>query len=323
MSSSYSVAVHGAAGAVGTDLVAQLDVDPEVGSIVGLDATGPAPGSNGGGRPQKLKMEAALPADLGKHFKDAGIKLAVYLSPSAAASTEGAVPADDTVALAGFLNACETAGVEGIVVASGGTVYGARRENPSFFIEGAPLRPGGLAAGELDLARERLCASFARRRPEVALAVCRLAPAVVGPGVRGIVGQFLVGAKFVVLQEFDPAVQFLHLEDVSRAIFRLLKARRTGVYNIAPDDYTSFLQLGRAFKKPLQRVSLRWARVRAWLGTLVGGAPKEMLPLLQFPILLSNKKLKRDTGFVFKYGSEQALAHHAKHLLRAPEPAAS
>jgi hypothetical protein len=45
----------------------------------------------------------------------------------------------------------------------------------------------------------------------------------------------------------------------------------------------------------------------------LGGIPPGFLPLLQYPILLANKKLRRETGYIFKYGSEQALAHHAKH----------
>jgi UDP-glucose 4-epimerase len=307
-----AVAVYGVAGAVGRDLVAQLDVDPEVRTIIGLDdGAGPA---DAAATPKLAYKRLGEVPSIESLFKEAKVKLAVYLAPFPAAASEAAIGRDDTDLARRFLNACEAAEVEGVVVASGATIYGARRDNPTLFVEGAPLKPGGLPPGELDLARERLCAQFARRRPQAALAVARLVP-VVGPGTRGLMSRFLSAPRFMLVEGFDPGVQVVHVEDVSHAIFKLLKGRRTGAYNIAPDDTTTFLQLGRTFRKPLVRVSRRMALVRSWLTSLLGGAaiPPNLLPLLQYPILLANKKIKRETGYTFRYGCEAALAHHAKH----------
>jgi UDP-glucose 4-epimerase len=303
------VAVFGATGAVGRAIVAELGTVGEVGSILALDDA-PAPAS---GFPQKVLFRR-VPEGGGFEgaFEEAGVKLAVYLAPDAAGTSDRAIGADDGPVLKRFLAACEASAIEGLVVASGSNIYGARAENPSFFAEGAPLRCAGFAPGEADLAREKLAVDFARRRLGAAVAVCRLAH-VIGPGTRGLMGRFLEASKLMVLDGFDPPVQFVHAEDVARAAVKLLTARRSGVYNIAADDYTTLLQLGRTFKKPLVRTSPTMARLRTWVGALVGGGiPPVYLPLLQYPILLTNRKLKRDTGYQFRYGSEQALAHHAK-----------
>jgi len=302
-----AVAVFGVSGTVGRDLVAQLDIDPEIESILAIDDQ-PIPDR----LPSKAKPLEVKPGEsLEGWWKTAGVKLAVYLDPVACATSEKAIGADDIESFRRFTEACVAAQVEGVVVASGASIYGARKENPPFFTEGSPLRPGGLPPGEADLAREKLCVEMSRKLPQAALAVCRLAP-VVGFGTKGIVSASLESPKFNVLEGFDPPVQYVHVEDVTRAIFRLLKGRKTGVYNLAPDDYTTLMQVGRAFKKPLARVSPRMASWKAWFGSLVGGVPATWLPLLQFPILLSNRKIKRDLGYTFKYGSEQALVQHAK-----------
>jgi nucleoside-diphosphate-sugar epimerase len=302
-----AVAVYGAGGAVGRDLVQLLIADGEIDAILALDEV-PASGSTGGKLTYRQISEGA-PFDAA--LKDARVNLAVYLAPSACGSHENSLGQDDTATLKRFLAACELVDVEGLVILSGANIYGARPDNPSFFAEGAPLKCAGFAPGELDLARERLAIEFARRRPQAAVAVCRLAH-VIGPGTRGLMSRFLEGSKLSTLDGFDPPVQFVHAEDASRVALKLLKAGRNGVYNVAADDYTTFMQLGRTFKKPLVRVSPTMAKLRSWVGSLVGGIPTPYMPLLQYPLLLTNRKLKRDTQYQFRYGSEQALTHHAK-----------
>lgn len=312
-----SVAVVGASGAVGREVCAQLDADPDIASVLGIDEQPIAERLPAKAKPLEVKPGEALEG----WFKTAGVKAAIYLDPFAAATTEKAIGAEDGDAFRRFAAACVSAEVGAVVVASGSTIYGARKENPSFFVEGSPLKPQGFPPGEADFEREKACIELARRRPEASLAVCRTAP-VVGFGTRGFVSLSLAGPKFMVLEGYDPPVQFVHAEDVARALVRLVKGRKTGVFNVAPDDYTTLMQVGRAFKKPLQRVSPRMAQWKSWFGSFVGGLPPAYLPLLQYPILLSNRKIKRDLGYAFKFGSEQALMQHAKMAQQKGEPAA-
>jgi UDP-glucose 4-epimerase len=311
-----TAAIFGAACAVGVELDHLFESDEAIGSVLAIDDA-PQPAAKSAGA--KLKYQSIPTTDekrVQEAFKAAGVQFATYLAPFAAASTNDARKIDDTAGLKVFLSACEAAGVEAVAVTTGATIYGARKENPQYFAEGAPLRPDGLAPAEADLAREKLCADFARRNPLIALVVCRLAQ-VVGPGTKGFFTSLVESPKLMLVEGYDPAVQFVHAEDVARAVHKLLRTQKTGVYNIAPDDYTTFMQVGRAFKKPLVRSSLRMTRFKSWLGGLFGGLSPDLLPLLQFPILLTNRKIKRDLAYSFKYGSEQALAHHAKAAPRA------
>src|SRR5204862_6983407 len=112
-------------------------------------------------------------------------------------------------------------------------------------------------------------------------------------------------------------LQFLHVDDAALAVFKLLKARRTGIYNVAPDDTVNLISVGRALGKIVKRYSPRMARAFAGWGRAFklsgpAGLGPDLLPLLMHSVVLSNKKIKRDLGYAFKYACAGAIADHAE-----------
>ena len=205
-----------------------------------------------------------------------------------------------------------------MVVASGSSVYGLRDNGSCIQPEGASLRPEGLEAGERDLARETLVARFARRHPAVAVALGRLAP-LAGAGACGPPARYLEGKNVIALKGFDPLLQFVHVEDAALALYKLLKGRYTGIYNIAPDDALTPVGIARVLKKPVVRYSPRVAYWLARLGVLAKGSRRRglsasFLPLLRHSLLLSNQKIKRDVGFTFKFATAGSIADHVRSL---------
>lgn len=317
-----AAAVVGIAGPVGRELGAQLDVDPEIGAILGIDDRPPQDA------PEKLRPGPRLGDDLIGPFRDAGVKLAAFLAPDACGRTivtppppPGGNGGAGPTPLERFLAAAAAAQLEGIVIASGALIYDAAATGPLAgqpWSEGAAIKVTDPGLGAADLARETVVARFARAHPNVAVALARLAPPL-GPGTAGLAARYLSGRKIFALQGFDPVLQFLHVEDAALAIFKLLKARRTGVYNVAPDDALNLISIARTTKKTIARYSPRFAAAIAGAGHALGlrgpaGLGPMALALLKRPLFLSNRKIKRDVGYIFKYACEGAIADHMRAI---------
>jgi len=294
------VALAGISGPLGAEIASQLDVDAEVERIIGLDRRQPA------NAPEKLlfrRLEPGLPlADL---FRQEGVKGAFLLDGAGGAVDPGPAEAES---LRSQLDACAECGAETVLVLSGAAVYGSHADNPNPIEEGAALRPDRAAQGAACVARERLVAEFARRRAETATIVARLAP-LVGPGTDGPAARYLASPRLVALRGFDPPLQFVHLEDAALALFKLAKARRTGVFNIAPDDAIPPTGIARLLKRRLLRLPGWMARALRGFGA---GPEPGIVDFLRHPLVLSNRKLKRETLYGFRYSSESALLDHVR-----------
>lgn len=296
---------------VGRSLGSQLDVDEEIDAIFALDGAPPRE------VPEKFTdCPDGRPADVASVLRGANVKLAAYLAADAC----GGPPAEDgadAFDLGRFLEIAAAAEVEAVVVASGPFVYGAHAGSEPLlpFTEGAAIRAKGFAPAKGDLTRESAVAAFARAHPGIAVALARLAPTV-GPGTVGPAARFLGGKRVVGLLAFEPMLQFLHLDDAALAVFKLLKSRKTGIYNVAPDDSLNLFSVARALGKTVKRYSPRIARAYAGAGRVLGlagpaGLGPGLLPLLMYSVVLSNRKIKRALGYAFKYACAGAIADHA------------
>ncbi|MFC1705588.1 hypothetical protein ACFL59_02055 [Planctomycetota bacterium] len=303
-----NVAIVGISSSVGLVLAAQCDADVHIRTIVGIDVTAPHP------LPEKCNYVRAQPGDdLRSVFQDHKIARAIYLSPFPTGRV--AVEPDEEPGLAAFLEAAGAASPKAMVVLSGPFAYDAS-EDGQLCTEGAALRADQGGFGSKDLVRENAVARFARKHKSVAVAICRLAP-VVGPGTEGIASLLLSTPKIPTIAGKQPQLQFVHIDDAGLAAFRLLRARRNGAYNLAPDDTVSLAEVGRCLKRPLQQVSSLKARVLAGTAEILGmqtlgGINRALLPLLSRSVRLANRKLKRDLGYRFKYACNGAISDHAR-----------
>lgn len=294
------VALAGISGPLGAEIASQLDVDAEVEKIVGLDRRQPT------NAPEKLVFRRPEPGQsLAGIFREEGVQ-AVFLLDGVGLA--GAPGAGDAAALRAQLDACVECGAGSVLVLSGAAVYGSHADNPVAIEEGAALRPDGATQGVACVERERLVAEFARRRPDAATVVARLAP-LVGPGTDGPAARYLAGSRLLALRGFDPPLQFVHLEDAALALFKLAKARRTGIFNIAPDDAIPPTGIARLLKRKLVRLPGWMARALRGLGA---GPDPAFMDFLRHPLVLSNRKLKRETLYGFRYSSESALLDHVR-----------
>jgi UDP-glucose 4-epimerase len=221
------------------------------------------------------------------------------------------------------LEAAAAAGTRQVMVASSGTAYGAWPDNPVPLRESDPIRPHrGFQYAREKAEVEALCADFMAAHPEVIFSVIR--PCVLyGPHVRNYLSRLLTGLPMVVgLAGYEPDLQFVHEDDVARAIIAILQAEARGAFNIAPPDTITMEETLHLAGKPVVRLPdwvLDPLADFLWRQRInVLGAPASFLDFLRYPWVLDPGRLTDELGFTFRYSSREALTLmlRAKGVLR-------
>lgn len=290
-----TVAVSGISGVLGGRVLAQLEQDPTVEAVIGLDRTAPS------GWSSKLRFR---PTELGSDDLTPrldGATAVVHLAWSAA---DGSVEATRRL-----LAAAEDAGVDQVLHVSCASVYGAWPDNAIPLPEDTALRPNPEFSLAVEKAEaERLVTDWAARHPRVAVAVVR--PAVMlGDGAPGPAARTLYPALTIRGRPAGPPVQFVDAGDVARAIVALVRNGTRGVFNVAPDGWLTDEDVrglvGPPARLPLnRRVAERAVRIVHWLRG--GRRPGEVAAFGRHPVVIANDRL-RATGWAPRHSSEEAL----------------
>jgi UDP-glucose 4-epimerase len=132
-----------------------------------------------------------------------------------------------------LLDFCANYGVRQLTVLSSAYVYGALPENPSYVDEDYPLNVSRTYPEVRDLAEvDTLCSAFLWQHPEVHTAILRPVNTL-GDSVHSAIGKYLKLAYVPTLLGFDPMMQFIHEEDLGRALLLSVERQLRGVYNVA------------------------------------------------------------------------------------------
>lgn len=209
--------------------------------------------------------------------------------------------------------------VTSLVVKSSALVYGAAREDPTWFREETiRSHPARTRMERSLLEAEDYLRSFAEEFSSVKVTVLRFAN-VLGEDLVTLFSRALSLPLAPTIAGFDPQLQFVEQDDVVRAIQFAVDRDLEGVFNVAGD--------GR----------LPWSEIRAIAGhpplyldpfmtgfsaALLGRAgliklPAEALDLLRYGRGIDNRKLKR-AGFEYRYTTAGAVRHfvEARRLQR-------
>ena len=231
------VAVTGAAGPLGSSVLARLDADPAVDRIIGVDVVEP-------GMPvAKLDLHLADVRDpVLSHVlegADTVVHLAAWVPERVTEELRFARTVQGT---RNVLAAAEKVGASSLVHLSSAMVYGAHSDNPVPLTEDARLRadPGAPAAYHALLAEE-LLASFVKANPTVA--VCALRPVTMfGAGLDSPATRLLEAPRVPAVAGYEPILQAVDLEDVAAAAHLAVAGRLHGAHNVAPDGWLTWAE---------------------------------------------------------------------------------
>ncbi len=192
--------------------------------------------------------------------------------------------------------------VRDVVVKSSTLVYGSDPRDPTWFSE------------ESRRSVEGYVRDFAVDNPHVAVSILRFAN-VLGPDITTPLVKALELPLVPCLFGFDPRLQFVHEEDVVRAILFALETQLQGVYNVAGDGLLPWSEVAaicgkRTFPLPPYGLHLLSGPL-ARLGAI--DLPNELLDLLRHGRGVDNRRLKQ-AGFEYGYTSAGAVADFVEAL---------
>jgi UDP-glucose 4-epimerase len=238
---------------------------------------------------------------------DVVVHLAFILNPI---HDEALMYAVDVEGTRNVLDACTAADVGQVLVTSSSTAYGAFPDNPVPLTEEHPVR--GVA--EFEYARDktesdRLCQLWAARNPERVMTIVR--PCIVfGPSVDNYLLRLWTKQPFQA--DFglpDPGIQFVHEDDVVEALVVLLRGRHGGAFNVTGDGVMGVAECAELIGLPRRRMpAAAMRRLAALMWRLrLSEAPPGSLAFAMYPWIVSNEKLKLETGWRPRFSSRETF----------------
>ncbi|MHB8692356.1 MAG: NAD-dependent epimerase/dehydratase family protein [Solirubrobacteraceae bacterium] len=303
----------------GGRLAQQLEANPELETIVGVDTTDPK---------HELERTEFVRVDtddglLRRIVRAAGIDTVVdtRLVPDALSASLGRAHEINVLGTQRVLAACagSQSPVRKVVFKSSAHYYGSDHDDPAFFTEDMiRRRPPQTAIEQHVVEAERVVADFKQAQPDVTVTVLRFAPAIGGELKASHLG--LLGLPVVPsILGFDPRWQFIHEDDVVGVLAHAVGHNLPGAYNAAADGVLALSEVISLLGKPQLPVLPPWGTVftAMQLRRLGLRVPVEMLRDLRFGRGLDNRRLKA-SGYQFRYTSREAVQKLRAHQRLRP-----
>jgi UDP-glucose 4-epimerase len=197
--------------------------------------------------------------------------------------------------------------------------YGTNQDDPAFFTEsmGRPHPPATAIERDIVEATSAV-ADFAEKNPDTSVTLLRFAN-VLGPDVETSHSRLLALPVVPMILGFDPRYQFVHEDDVVRALAHVTQFDLPGIFNVGADGVLALTEVSGLLGKQYLPVLPPWGTGLALgpLRRLGVPVPPEMLGQLRFGRGLDNRKLKA-TGFGYRYTTREAVQAFAEYLRLQP-----
>jgi len=221
-----------------------------------------------------------------------------------------------------ILSACEKCGIQKIIIGGCFSVYGFSPSPANDYSEKDAVfnQPADnyftATAGKL----ETLVEEFIRSHPGIMVTLMRMAP-LMGPNMDNLLEKALSMQFSLMHSDNGASVQFIHEDDLGRALFAAVNKEIPGIFNVAADDAVS---LRSCFKKAgVKSIPLsvfmpgRVSEFLADLGFKLRIHPfgKDYIRLFRKSIVMGNKKLKTAAEWKPVYDSEAAFLEFIKNSI--------
>ncbi len=204
--------------------------------------------------------------------------------------------------------AAATSTVRNVVVKSSSLVYGSSPRDPVWFSEDTERKAPLHTSVERSLLEvEGYVRDFARDNPHVCVSLLRFSN-VLGPDITTPVSKALNLPLVPSVLGFDPRFQFVHEEDVVRAILFSLDEDVSGVYNVAGNGLLPWSEVAKICGKrtiPLPPIAAGLA-VEPLRRLFNVDLPAELLELLRYGRGIDSRRLSK-RGFEYHYTAAGAV----------------
>lgn len=299
--------ITGGSGYLGSCLIERLAEREETERIVNLDVRPPRVS-----RPKAeflsgdVRDRQGIRDLLERERPDALVHLAFVLDPIHDEARMYDIDVNGTHAV---LWAAAEAGVEHVLVTSSATAYGAFADNPKPIAEDWPVRGHpGFPYARHKAEADRLCQLWAAEHPDRTMTIVR--PSIVfGPSVNNFIVRAYERPFTLGIEGSDEEFQLVHEDDVPTAICGLLDARASGAFNLAGDGLMRWREAAELAGLRMRDVKQRTAQrilAAAWRLHAIE-APPGFIDFVRYPWVVSNDKLKAETGWEPQHDTRQTF----------------
>ena len=292
----------------------QLEADPDVEVIVGLDTS-----------PPEIELERTEFVRVDQNYSILSRIVAAtkvdtiihtFLVMNTGQVSSRAMKEINVIGTMNLFAAASAPGstVERVVVKSSSLVYGADREDPSFFREDMARTHHPKTGIERSLlAVEDYVRDFAVDNPHVTVSLLRFSN-VLGPTISTPFSKLLHLPLVPSVFGFDPRFQFVHEDDVVRSILFVLDEDLAGIYNVAGDGMLPWSEVATICgKRTVPLPPLATGAAALPLRALGYDMPPETLDLLRYGRGVDGTKLV-DAGFQYRFTSAGTVENFAQAL---------
>jgi UDP-glucose 4-epimerase len=304
------VAVTGAAGFLGSNLIGSLEEDERIARIVGIDA---GSATTAGRKTRSYDVDLTQPAAearvaeiLAAERVDAIAHLAFLPAPTHATAWAHELESVGTMQVC---VAARHAQVRKLVLWSLTWLYGAHPSNPNFLTEKHALRAPVSDPYFADkLEAEEQARKLTQRSPGTVVTILRTAP-ILGPTVQNALTRYLARKLVPTMMGYDPLVQFVHEVDAIAALHLAVLRDAPGTFNIVGDGVlplSTVIKLSGRIAVPIPHPIAETLAAVGWVAQLVE-APPTFLKYLRFLCVADGQKARDGLGFTPAYTSREAL----------------
>jgi UDP-glucose 4-epimerase len=321
------VLVTGVTRFIGSALAGRLAEHPMVDRVIGVDAALPEPAARARmGAADFARVDIRNPL-VARVIEAAGVDTVVHASASSTPASSAARSMAKEMNVLGtmqLLAACQRSeSVRNLIVRSTGAVYGASPRDPAIFTEAMSARSvpsSGPGRDAIDI--EAYVRGFGRRRPDVRIAVPRLAD-VIGPTVvTPLTRYFALSPVVPMVLGRDARLQLVHEADAVGVLEHLAVGDFSGTVNVAGDGAITLAQaIHRAGRFPLPVPSLSLDGLSRVMRTIrIGGFSPGQVKLLSAGRVLDTTRLRERVGYLPRFTTIEAFDDFAASLRPALAP---
>lgn len=310
------VLVTGVSRDLGRRFARALTTEPGVDRVIGVDAVPPR-GDIGAVSFVRADIRNPVIAKIiVKEDVDTVVHTSVISTPGSAGG-RNTMKELNVIGTMQLLAACQKApGLRALVVKSTTTVYGASSRDPAMFTEEMEPRRAPRSGYGKDVAEvEGYVRGFARRRPDVRVALLRAAN-VVGPDVHSPLTSYFRLPVIPTVLGHDPRMQLLHERDLIGVLRHATLNDVVGTFNVAGDGILLLSQALRRLQRPtLPLPSFAVGNVGNVLRSahLADFSP-EQTAFLTFGRGVDTTRMRTDLGFEPEFTTASAFADFAASL---------
>jgi len=303
----------------GGRLAQAIERDPEVETVIGVDAEDPRVDLERTEYVRVGTQHALLRRIVAAAEIDTVVDSRLVVDSTATSAAEA--HENNVIGTMNILAACggEGSPVRKVVFKSTAHWYGCEQDDPAFFKEEMRRPHPPRTALERDVVEaEAAVGDFAERNPEASVTVLRFAN-VLGSGVRTAHTRLFGLPVIPAILGFDPRYQFIHEDDVVSVLEHAVRENLGGIYNAAADGVLVLSEISNLLRKPLAPTLPPWGTGLA-TGVLRRTGlriPREMLSQMRFGRALDNRRLK-STGFEYRYTTRETVLALRRHQRLAP-----